>query len=82
MFCPKRSHQFALKMGYLKHIQDHGLLLDPSSDIFKFDAYPDSYFAGIYGHKNPDDPACAKSCTGFVIMFADCPFFVDFLISN
>ena len=69
-------------MVYLKHIQNHGLLVDPNYDIFKVDAYPDSYFAGIYGHKNPDDPECAKSCTGFVITFADYPVFVDFLISN
>ena len=82
MLCPKKSHQLALKMGYLKHIQDRGLLLDPNSDIFKVDAYPNYYFAGIYGHKNLDDPSCAKSCTGFIITFSDCPVFLDFLISH
>ena len=36
-------------------------------------AYPDAYFVGMYGHEKPTDPACAKSRTGFVIMFAGVP---------
>ena len=39
----------------------------------KVDAYPDADFAGTYWHKNPDDPTCAKSRTGFIITFADFP---------
>ena len=58
---------------YFKNTQDHGLVLDPNSDIFKFDAYPDAEFVGMYCHKNHDDLSCAKSCTGFIITFADCP---------
>ena len=27
----------------------------------------------MYGHGNNDDPECTKSCTGFIIIFADCP---------
>ncbi len=27
----------------------------------------------MYGHENPTDPACAKSHTGFVIVFAGVP---------
>ena len=60
-------------MRYLKNTQDHGLVLDPNSDILKVDAYPDADFSGIYGQKKHDDPACAKSFTGFIITFADCP---------
>ncbi len=27
----------------------------------------------MYGHKKPMDPSCVKSCSGFVITFADVP---------
>ncbi len=47
--------------------------MNPSTDICKIDAYPDADFAGMYGHKKPVDPSCVKSCTGFVITFADVP---------
>ena len=75
MFCPKRSHESKLKRlaQYLKHTQDCGLLLDPNSDIIKVDAYPDDEFSGMYGHNKYDDPACAKSCTGFIFSSANCP---------
>ena len=74
MFFPKRSHEFELKRleQYLKHTQYRGLLLDPNSDIFKVDAFPDYDFAGMYGQENTNDPACAKSLTGFNITFYDC----------
>ena len=48
-------------------------MLDPNSDIFKVDAYPDADFAGIHGHKRHNDPACDNICTGFIIMFSYCP---------
>jgi hypothetical protein len=41
--------------------------------MLQIDAYPDADFARMYGHEQPTDPACIKSRTGFVIMFADCP---------
>jgi hypothetical protein len=49
--------------------------MNPSSDVCKIDAYPDAYLAGMYGHEEHTDPACAKSQTGFIITFADCPVF-------
>ncbi len=49
------------------------MIMNPSTDICKIDAYPDADFAGMYGHKKPVDPSCVKSCTGFVITFADAP---------
>ena len=75
MFCPRRSHELALKRlaQYLKHTQDRGLILNPDSAMCKVDAYPDADFAGTYGHEKPTDPACAKSRSGFIIMFLDCP---------
>ncbi len=69
MFCPKHSHELALKrIGcYLKQTPDRGMVMNPSSDVCKIDAYPDADFTGMY--------ACAKSWTGFIITFADCPVF-------
>ncbi len=29
----------------------------------------------MYGHEYHTDPACAKSCTGFIITFVECPVF-------
>jgi hypothetical protein len=73
MFCPKHSHKLALKCigRYLK--QTSGMIMNPSTDICKIDAYPDADFAGMYGHKKPVDPSCVKSLTGFVITFTDVP---------
>ena len=71
MFIPNRYHKLALKRlaQYLKNNQDHGLVLDPNSDIFKVDAYPDADFSVMYGHQRHDDPAYSKSFTGFIIKF-------------
>ena len=75
MFIPKIYHELALKRltRYLKNTQDHGLVLDTNYDIFKVDAYPDSEFAGMYGHEKHDNLECANSCTGFIIMFSNFP---------
>ncbi len=51
------------------------MVMNPSTDIYKIDAYPDADFAGMYGHEKPMDPSCVKSCSGFVITFADVRFF-------
>jgi hypothetical protein len=71
MFCPKHLHELALKrIGcYLKQTSDQG----PASNMCKIDAYPDADFAGMYGHEEQTDPACAKSHTEFIITFAECP---------
>jgi hypothetical protein len=45
--------------------------MNPSTDICKIDAYPDAILQECMGHKKPVDPSCVKSCTGFVITFAD-----------
>ena len=75
MFSPKRYHKLAFKRlaRYLNNTQDRGLVLDPNSDIFKFDEYPADGFAGMYGHESHDGPECAKIHTGFIITFSDCP---------
>ncbi len=77
MFCPKHLHELALKrIGcYLKQTSDRGMVMNPSSNVCKIDACPDADFAGMYGHEDHTDPTCAKSCTGFIITFAQCPVF-------
>ena len=77
MFCPKHSHELALKRigRYLKQTPDRGMVMNPSSDVCKIDAYPNADFAGMIGHEDYTDPVCAKSWTGFIITFADCPVF-------
>jgi hypothetical protein len=77
MFYSKHLHELALKcIGcYLKQTSDHGMVMNPSSDVCKIDAYPDTDFAGMYGYVDHTDPACAKSRTGFIITFAKCPVF-------
>ncbi len=77
MFCPKHLHELALKcIGcYLKQTSDHGIVVNPSSNVCKIDAYLDPDFAGMYGHEDHTDSACAKSHTGFIITFAECSLF-------
>jgi hypothetical protein len=75
MFCPKHSHELALKcLGrYLKQTLDRSMVMNSSTDICKIDAYPNADFAEMYGHEKPMDPSCVKSRSGFVITFADVP---------
>ena len=42
MFSPKFSQKILLNIlaRYLKQTKDHGLVLDPNSDVCKIDAYP------------------------------------------
>ncbi len=72
MFNPRLSHEKALKQigRYLKATRDKGLVLNPSGQL-KVDAYPDADFARLYGHEKVTDPACAKSCTGFLLTVSD-----------
>ena len=76
-WCPKHLHELALKrIGcYLEQTSDHGMVMNPSSNVCKIDACPDADFAGMYGHEDHTDPACTKSHTGFIITFAECPLF-------
>ena len=77
MFFPKHLHELALKCigRYLKQTSDRGMVMNPSSNVCKINAYPSADFAGMYGHEDHTDPACAKSRTGFIITFAECPVF-------
>jgi hypothetical protein len=46
------------------------MIMNPYTDIFKIDAYPDANFAGMYGHEKPMDPSCVKNCSGSAFTFA------------
>jgi hypothetical protein len=57
MFCTKHLHELALKRRgcYLKQTSGHGMVINPSSNVCKIDAYSDADFAGIYGHEDHTD---------------------------
>jgi len=73
-FKPTRHHELAfIQIGcYLKGRMDKGLIKTPSPDPC-VDCYPDANFAGLYGHKDTQDPHCARRCTGYVILAFSCP---------
>ncbi len=68
MFCPKHLHELALKRigHYLRQTFDHEMVMNPSSNVCKIDAYPDADFAGMYGHEDHTDPACANIRNGIM----------------
>ncbi len=47
-------------------------MMSPSL-IPRVDCFSDAVFAGLYGHKDSQDPHCAHSRTGYVIMAFGCP---------
>jgi hypothetical protein len=73
-FKPTRRHEQALvRIGrYLKGTMNRGLILSPT-DSPDIDCYPDADFAGLYGHEDAQDPHCARSRTGYIIMAFGCP---------
>ncbi|KAL7475748.1 hypothetical protein ACHAW6_006117 [Cyclotella cf. meneghiniana] len=73
-FQPTQRHELALiQIGrYLIGTTDQGLIMKPSSTP-QVDCYPDADFSGLYGHKYPQDPHCACSCIGYVILAFGCP---------
>ncbi|KAL7456501.1 hypothetical protein ACHAXS_000383 [Conticribra weissflogii] len=52
MCCPKRLHEIALK--YIKANCDYRLILNPLKEL-EINAYPNTDFAGMYGHKKTKD---------------------------
>jgi hypothetical protein len=71
---PRAYHAEAVKRigRYLMGTKDKGVILDPK--VNSFECYVDADFCGNW---NPDtasdDPATAKSRTGYVIKYAGCP---------
>jgi hypothetical protein len=73
-FKPTRRHKLALiRIGrYLKGTMDKGIIMTPTKEP-RVDCYPDADFAGLYGHEDVQDPHCARSRTGYVILAFGCP---------
>jgi hypothetical protein len=71
---PRRSHELALKKigRYLLGTRTKGLIFQPSDEL-RIDMFVDADFAGLWGYEDPDEPACVKSRTGYVIMIGNCP---------
>ena len=57
---------------YLQGTKDNGLVFNKSKKLV-VDCYADADFTGLWGHENPQDPICARSRTGFVVNFVNCP---------
>jgi hypothetical protein len=70
---PKEEHGKAVKwLGrYLLATRDQGMILNPSKQ--SFDCYVDADFCGNWRSDQADDPSTARSRSGFVIMYANCP---------
>ena len=45
---------------YLQGTQDKGMVFNPYKKLV-VDCYADAYFAGMWGHENPQDHICARS---------------------
>jgi hypothetical protein len=74
---PMRVHEQALeRIGqYLKGTMDAGMILNPKmlDSEFRTDVWVDADFAGGWGYEDPNDPACVRSRTGYLIEVMGCP---------
>ena len=54
---------------------DEGLILKPDelTEEFRTNVYVDADFAGGWGYEDPEDPACVRSRTGYIIEVMGCP---------
>jgi hypothetical protein len=57
---------------HLKNTSSCGMVINPTREL-TIDAYPDADLARMYGHEKPTDPVCAKSHSGFAIVFTGVP---------
>jgi hypothetical protein len=72
---PRKSHGEAVKRigRYLLATKERGIILQPSREKL-FDCWVDTSHAGEWNKKDAmDNPDTAKSRTGYVFMFANCP---------
>eukprot|EP00957_Ditylum_brightwellii_P170845 13003591-Ditylum_brightwellii.AAC.1 len=51
---------------------DRGIVYDPDPNL-GIQCFVDADFAGSWSKANTDNPENVMSCTGFVIMYAQCP---------
>ena len=60
----KESHETAVKRicWYIQGTDGNGLVFNLYKKLV-VDCYADAYFAGLWGHEDPQDPICARSRT-------------------
>ena len=56
---------------YIQGTKYNVMVFNPSKKLV-VDCYADADFVGLWGHKNPQDPICARIRTGFMATFANC----------
>jgi hypothetical protein len=71
---PRASHAAAIKriLRYLKATKYKGLFMSHDK-ILKLDCYVDSDFGGLFAAEDGHNPMCAKSRTGYVLLFSGVP---------
>ena len=57
---------------YLIETKDYGLIYKMNKEKC-LECYVDADFAGGWGYEDPNEPACVKSRTGFIIEIMGCP---------
>ena len=57
---------------YIQGTKDNGIVFNPPKKMVVY-FYADADFAGLWGHENLQEPICARSITGFVLTFVNCP---------
>jgi hypothetical protein len=57
---------------YLKATKDKGLIMSPDKRL-KLDCYVDSDYGGLFAAEDGQDPMCARSRTGYVLLFSGVP---------
>ena len=72
---PKQSHGKAVEhiASYLKGTRDHGIIIKPDT-VKSMEVFADADFSGNWNRIDAEfDPNTAKSRTGYLITFCDCP---------
>ena len=55
---------------YLQSTKYKGLVFNPPNTLVVY-FYADAYFAGLWGHENPQDPIFDRIRTEFVVTFTN-----------
>ena len=71
---PKQSHATAVKsiVRYLSGTSSEGTIISQPTS-YGLTCFPDSDFAGLFKRDPDDSPSSAKSRSGYIIKFCDCP---------
>jgi len=74
---PKICHEVGLKhiARYLKGTKDKGMIINPDSNMLRFDLYVDTDLAGFFSAENKHDPIIVKSRTGVLLNFGGVPIY-------